>query len=110
MACSIVAQSPRERVHSANLAVWVEVLRVHQIDAPPNRAPRWEATVRRLKTFKGHASRVFRVRSTTDEALCGLPMFEVGRRVGLLLAAPGPPFWIGAASTISLADLRRARH
>jgi hypothetical protein len=109
MACSIAAQTPRERVHSARVAVWVEVLRVDQIGATSNGASRWEATVRRLRTFKGRPSPVFRVRSTTDEALCGLPTFEAGRRVGLLLAGPGPPFEIGAGSTISLADLRRAR-
>jgi len=110
MACSIAAQSPRERVHSASLAVWVEVLRVNPIGVTPNGASKWEATVRLLRTFKGRASPVFRVRSQTDGGLCGLPMFEAGRRVGLLLAGPGPPFEIGSGSIISLADLRRARH
>jgi hypothetical protein len=109
MACSIVIQSPRERVHAASLAVWVEVLRVDQIGVTPSGATRWEATVRRLRTFKGRPSLVFRVWSTTDSGTCGLPMFEAGRRVGLLMAGPGPPFAIGAGSIISLADLRRAR-
>jgi hypothetical protein len=109
MACSIAAQSPRERVHSARLAVWVEVLHVDQVGATANGSPRWEATVRRLRTFKGRPSPVFRVRSNTDTAACGLAMFEAGRRVGLLLAGSGPPFEIGSGSTISLADLQRAR-
>jgi hypothetical protein len=85
MACSIAAQSPRESVHSARLAVWVEVLHVDQFGATPNGSPRWEATVRRLRTF------------------------EAGRRVGLLLARSGPQFEIGSGSTISLADRQRAR-
>ena len=65
--------------------------------------------MRRVKTFKGRPARVFRVRSDTDSGTCGLPMFEVGQRVGLLLHERRPPFNLRSGSTISLAELRTAR-
>jgi hypothetical protein len=108
MACSIAAATPQQRVQSSKLAVYVEVVSVRTRGATNSGATRWEATVRRLTTFKGRPSRIFHVRSHTDEASCGLAKFNPRRRIGLLLQGARSPFAIGLGSTISLGDLRRA--
>ena len=108
MACSIAAATPRQRVQSSKLAVYVEVVSVRTLGATDSGATRWEAIVRRIRTFKGRPSRTFRARSHTDEASCGLAKFKPRRRIGLLLQGAGSPVAIGLGSTISLNDLRRA--
>src|SRR4051794_12161400 len=109
MGCTIAAQTPRQQVHGAKVVVYVSVLSVRTLGQTRTGATEWEARVRRVKTFKGRPARVFRVRSNTDSGTCGLAMFEVGQRVGLLLHGRRPPFDLRSGSTISLADLRRAR-
>jgi len=109
MACTIAAQTPREQVNGAKMAVYVSVLSVRSLGPTQAGATAWEARVRRVKTFKGRPARVFRVRSDTDSGRCGLPMFKAGERVGLLLSGRRPPYHLRSGSTISLADLRRTR-
>ena len=111
MACTLAAtRTPRQRVHAAKLAVYVEVVSARTVETTADGVSTWEATVRRLKTFKGRPAAVFRVHSETDRrGGCHLSMFQSGERVGLLLDGPGPPFHIGLGSTITLSELRRAR-
>jgi hypothetical protein len=108
MACSGPALTPRQRVKAVKLAAFVQVVSTRALGSTANGATRWEATVRRIRTFKGRPRQVFTVRAQTDEASCGLARFKKGKRVGLLMDPPGPPYRIGLFSTISLSDLRRA--
>jgi hypothetical protein len=107
MACSLAQLTPKQRVQSSTLAVYVEVVSVRTLGKADTGATKWEATVRRVRTFKGHPRATFRVRSHTDSASCGLPKLKVRKRLGLLINGPRSPWEIGLYSPISLSDLRR---
>jgi hypothetical protein len=108
-ACSIVRLPPGAHVRPPKLAVYVEVRTVRTLSATPVGDERWEATVRRLRTFRGRPPKVFRVRSHASGGSCGVARPKVGARFALLLDGPGPPYRIDLGSLTSLTDLRRAR-
>lgn len=113
-ACSLIAIDPKDKVKSADVAIYGAVTSVRMLDAAP--APdavvpagrRFEAKIRVSRVFKGSTGRVIRIRGNTDEAACGIGVLRVRQRVGLVLDRPSRPYRVGLGSRIALRDLMRA--
>lgn len=107
-ACSIVEKVPapteKEVVEDADLAIYGRVVSIRELSGGQSN---FEAKIRIKRVYRGKTGSALRVRYTTEEAACGT-MLTAGTNVGLLLYRPGPPYQIGAGSTVSRQFLDRA--
>jgi len=108
-ACSIAVENPpptaAEVVEGVDLAIYGQVVSIRALSEAPGSS--FEAKIRIQRVYRGKTGSALRVRYTTDEGLCGITLTD-GRRIGLLLDRPGPPFRIGLGSTVTRAFLDRA--
>jgi len=112
--CSLAFQTPRQRVASADRAVFGHVLWVHfasAADPAPGRAMspnrRFVAKLAVNRIYKGRTSRSVRISGATDGASCGFGVLRPRQALGLLLERPGPPYAVFLGSRISRTDLGR---
>ena len=114
-ACSLAPFPAERRVASADAAVFARVLTREQVSRPPPAGVAslpdvtYRYRLRVLRRYKGRVGRTVEVVGSSNEAMCGIGVLEVGRRVGLVLHGRAAPFRVDLASLISCAELERVR-
>ncbi len=98
--------------NASDLAITGRVTKIRFLGPPPSAVKPatgegpYEATIRISRVYKGKTGPALRIRSTTDQGLCGLKL-RVGQRLGLLLHGTRSPWSIGGSSRIPWTELER---
>ena len=107
-ACSLLARPAEDRVRDADVAVWGKVVAREKVGEDEGLGQEYRYRLRVIETYKGRLRRRMRLLAHDSPGTCGL-RFDVGERVGLVLAGRRGPWRVGLPHLISRKELRSVR-